>query len=141
MRNLKRLVWKLIRPSLALISICLLLVCATSSPSYATSAEIWATPDGNVTMSREAAADILAELRALRSEREILIQALQDERGATARLITTVDEYRLQVQAEREASQTLIAELQAELKAERRRSKRNAVLGSLIGAAIVAIVF
>lgn len=140
MKSLRQLVRTLLKRLPALILISLLLVCVKSLPSYANE-EIWATPDGSVAMSLEAAADILAELRALQSEREILIQALQDERDATLRLITTVEEYRQQVQAEREASQTLIAELQAELKAERRRSKRNAVLGSLLGAAIVAIVF
>lgn len=139
MQNLKRLVRRLIRPSLAWILISLLLVCALSSPSYATNEEIWATPDGNVAMSPGAAAEILQELKALRAERNILIQALQEERDATSRLIQTVDEYRLQVQAEREASQTLIADLQKQIKEERRRAKQYAILGSV--GIILAIVF
>lgn len=139
MKNLRRLARKLLKALPALTLTSLLLVCALSLPSYATNEEIWATPDGNVAMSPGAAAEILQELKTLRAERNILIQALQDERDATSRLIQTVDEYRQQVQAEREASQTLIADLQKQIKEERRRAKQYAILGSV--GIILAIIF
>lgn len=140
MRNLRQRIRRLIRRWPVWILCSLLTLCVMSSPSYATSVkeEIWLTPDGSVAMSQVAAADILAELKTLRAERDILIQSLRTERDATLELIKTVNEYKLQVQAERMASQEALEAMTKQLKTERRRANRSVIIGAV--GVILAIV-
>lgn len=140
MKNLRLRILKRIRRWPVWILCSLLTLCAMSSPLYATSAEneIWLTPDGSVAMTPLAAADILEKLQTLRLERDILIQSLKNERDATLELIGAVNEYKLQVQAERAASQEAMAAMTKQLKAERRRANRSAIIGAV--GVILAIV-
>lgn len=115
------------------ILLALLTVFVMSLPGFAaeTDTEIW-EKDGNVVLTPQAAKDLLQEIRALRAENEALRESLMMERQETLEFITSVKQFREEVQKERQLSQETISQLRKDLKMERQRTQTVGIIGGVL---------
>lgn len=112
---------------------------AASSPGYAgATPEIWQTAQGDVSMTQQAAKDLLLGIRELRAENEALRESLALERRAAEELIAQIEEFRTEIERERRLSQETIARLREELRKEKRKSQTAGIIGA--AATILALI-